>query len=377
MRHVYSGIVASLLAIVTVSPCLAGGFDVAIDSATHRAVKLYGLGAGAQAGYGTGTMVSSQGHVLTVDSLLIDAKRVRVVLPDGTRHEAEVLYRDFSRQLALLQVRRPTSKSLVEQFALEPLGPFPFFDMKDGFAHATKDLHSSANAERLNELRQGDWVLAAGNAFKVAEGPEMVSVAHGVFSTRTRLDARRRARDFPYQGDVLVIDAITSNPGAAGGPVVDIHGRLIGIIGREVISNLTHTHFNYAVPLDVLQAFYADAMKFKEPTSPEELVSTVKTFEKSSSATAAALQDVDFGFRVTRAGYTTVLPFVEKVRLGSSAARGGLKEDDLILTVNGKNVADVIECEKRIADSPPGKPLDLVVRRDRAILPIRVESKQP
>ncbi|MEK7732280.1 MAG: hypothetical protein AAB363_10530, partial [Planctomycetota bacterium] len=56
-------LIASLVASIAARD---GGFDRAIDSALPRVVKLYGLGVGAQAGYGTGIVVSSDGLVLTV-----------------------------------------------------------------------------------------------------------------------------------------------------------------------------------------------------------------------------------------------------------------------------------------------------------------------
>ena len=99
------------------------------------------------------------------------------------------------------------------------VGPFPFFDIacrRPGDALPAAD--GAVDCDAL--LQPADWVLAAGNPFKVAEGAEPVSISHGVFSTRTRLDAKRRVREFPYHGDVLVIDAATSNPGSPGSALV-------------------------------------------------------------------------------------------------------------------------------------------------------------
>ena len=83
----------------------AGGFDLAIESASARVVKLYGIGAGLQAGYGTGTLVSRDGLVVTVLSLLIDARTIHATAEDGSKYEADVLYRDPQRQLALLRLK--------------------------------------------------------------------------------------------------------------------------------------------------------------------------------------------------------------------------------------------------------------------------------
>jgi len=118
-------LIASLVAPVAV---LGGAFDRAIDSALPRVVKLYGLGVGAQAGYGTGVVVSSDGLVLTVLSLLIDARRVRAVTADGTHYEAEVVHRDNARQLALLRLKPPDQggDATAKQ---DSVNPFEFFDL--------------------------------------------------------------------------------------------------------------------------------------------------------------------------------------------------------------------------------------------------------
>ncbi len=331
-----------------------GGFDRAISMALPRVVKLYGLGAGLQAGYGTGVIVSADGRVLTVFSLLIDARRIRAVTAEGTTYGATVLFRDAERQLALLQLTPPVSDEVTTD--RQAVGPFPFFDIS-----------------REQVLHPGDWVLAAGNAFKVAEGAEPVSAAHGVFSTRTRLDARRRLKDFPYRGDVLVIDAITSNPGAPGSALVNLDGVFVGMIGRVVMSNLTHTHFNYAIPRDVLAGFLDDAEAAESGDGTDALRSLAAVLRMRSTEDAG----YDPGIRLSRVGYRTKFPFVDRVRVGSPAQLAGVRRDDLIMSVNGRSVYDVGDYEARRRTFLPDEPIDLVVRRGRKIINIRVEPEKP
>ncbi|MCH9001542.1 MAG: serine protease [Planctomycetes bacterium] len=337
----------------------ASGFDRAIDIASARVVKLYGVGAGMQEGYGTGVLVSPDGQVLTVSSLLIGARRILAVAPDGTRYGASLVHRDPGRQLALLRLYRydstgkagstgqPADQSNIQMPDTETdsVGPFPFFDLTVEAA-----------------LEPGDWVIAAGNAFKVADGAERMSIAHGVFSVATRLDARRRVRDFPYQGECLVIDAITSNPGAPGSALVNLEGDFLGMTGRVVLSNLTHTHLNYAIPRSVLLAFVVEA---NNQTAGETEVAATE---------AQAPPVVDLGIRLSRAGYRTVLPFVERVRRNSPAARAGIRPDDLILSINGRAVASVQDFDSRMKGAAPGERMLLVIRRGRRILDVQIET---
>lgn len=346
-------------------PARADGFRVAIDSALPRVVKLYGLGVGTQAGYGSGVIVSPDGLVLTVFSLLIDAEHIRAVTHDGTTYEADVVHRDTQRQLALLQLKaRPLVAAGGAEAVASPAGtfdPFPYFEVP------CESAENGAVRSSCPDLQVGDWVVAAGNPFKVADGAEPVSIAHGVFSARTRLDARRKVKDFPYRGDVLVIDAITSNPGAPGSALVDIEGRFVGMIGRVVVSNRTHTHFNYAIPRDVLAEF------LREAADPAVAAKT-QTMRRSQEDESAA---VDVGLRISRTGYKDLPPFVERVRKGSRAEKAGVLKDDLILSINNSNVADVREFDERWRTLEAGEPIDLVIRRDRRIMNVRLEAPTP
>ena len=74
----------------------------------------------------------------------------------------------------------------------------------------------------------GTRVLAFSNLFGVATGDEPASVQHGVIAVKTRLDARRGVFETPYHGPVYVLDAMTNNPGAAGGALIESARRAAG-----------------------------------------------------------------------------------------------------------------------------------------------------
>ncbi len=356
-----------LTATVVHSPARAqdtygGGFDRPIEQLLPRVVKLYGVGAGKQAGYGSGVIVSEDGLVLTVYSLLINARQLKVVDSLGAAYGADVVFRDRDRQLALLKIKplagddRPHAAHAEprDKPRDEPLS-FPYFDLACGRVRGGREF--------LDELLlPGDWIVAAGNAFKVADGAEPVSLAHGVFSARTRLDATRRIKNYPYTGDVLVFDAVTSNPGAPGSAVVNLEGAFVGMVGRQVISNLTRTHFNYAMPRDVLCEFLLVATGERDPASGD---------------IASGAAPFDSGIRLAKAGYRTVLPFVERVRRRSPAARAGVRKDDLILSVNERNVQSVEECHERLSTAAGDEPIRLVIRRGREILTVQIEPEVP
>ncbi len=345
-----AAVCASLLATLPAAAQPADLDDV-IARTRECVIKLYGLGAGQQAGYGSGILVSATGEVLTVESLLIDARSIRAIDADGRRFEAAAVYRDPTRQMALLQLKPPSDPHMAAP---------PAQAGHDGEA-STVTVSAHFAVPQSADLDPGQWVLAAGNAFRIADGDEPVTVARGVFSTRTRLDAKRRLKDYPYRGDVLVIDCITNNPGMPGGALVDLDGRLVGMIGREVQANQTHTHLNYAIPADVLSAFLADA---------RAAVAAGRHGPVEQDAGDGGPPDL--GIRIARTGYRTVLPFIERVTRGSLAARAGLRADDLILSINGRQVASADEFDAAVALLRAGDAVDLVIRRDRDIKSIRI-----
>ncbi len=343
-----------------------------LSAALDRTVKLYGLGAGMEVGYGTGILVSEDGLVLTVLSLLIEARRVTATVRDGTAYDAIVVRRDPARQLALLQLVRPKGASA----GASEVADAPDADAPDAAAPAPSPQDAApqdSGAQSAPPLglpffaldassapRPGDAVVALGNPFRIADGREPLSLAHGVLSARIPLDATRRMKDYPYHGDVLVFDAITSNPGFSGGALVDEGGRLQGLIGREVRLNRTHTHLNYAIPMDVLAAFMEDARR-GEPGAA------------SSAPSVAADKPLDLGIRLVEAGYRTTLPFVERVVAGSPAAKAGIRADDLILAVNGREVPDARAFKDIVAALPASGEVEIILRRGREIVTVRAQ----
>ena len=145
--------------------------------------------------------------------------------PMEREHIATILKRDRETQLSLLKIQAVTPS---------------FFEL---------------SADSVG--KKGDWVIALSNAFKVADKDEPVSAMLGVISLRTTMEARLTKRDVAYRGELVLIDAITSNPGASGGAVITPDGRLVGIVGKIINSSETNTRLNYAVPTQVLHEFVA------------------------------------------------------------------------------------------------------------------------
>jgi S1-C subfamily serine protease len=310
---------------------VGGPFATAARAAHAGVVKIHGAGIGRARGYGSGVLVSSDGLVVTVLSALLEGDAPRVVLSDGRGMVARVVARDELRQLALLKVDATD---------------LPYFEPA-----------SSAH------VRPGDWVIAAANPFKVAEGPEAVSVAVGTLSAVARLDARRRAQDFPYEGEVLMVDVVVATPGSAGGALLDLDGRLVGLIGKMVASRQTNTWVNYALPVEAVSDFLAEVR--------EGRLDQRRPVSRTPEATAPA---VDLGIRLFNLGGRVRPAYVERVRAGSSAAVAGVQPDDLVLSLDRRPVATCDEYDAVLRSLRRGATVELVVKRGDELLTLRLDA---
>ncbi len=298
-----------------------GAFADAVSAAQKRTVKIYGAGIGRSPAYGTGLAVSAAGEILTANGVHLGGQTLRVTLADGSTHEATVVRRSQELQSALLKIEAATPD---------------YFDLAE-----------------MPPAESGDWVLAVSNAFKVASGDEPLSVNIGVYGLRMKLDARRGLQDFPYSGDVLLYDAITSNPGAAGGAVVTSEGKLLGMIGRVIEAKSTNTRLNYAVPVDLLAKF-------------------VRGEETPMVAVAPTGNTPDLGIRLFALGGRKAPAFVDRIIPGSPAATAGLKSDDLVVTIAGQVVRDAGEFRRIVAGLAIGQEVVVEVKRKNELLSVKL-----
>lgn len=295
-------------------------------AAARSVVKVYGAGGvrGLEA-YQSGIVVSPDGRILTVMSTVLDADSVTCVFDDGRRCEARVVGIDPRRELAVLQVEE-TDLSAFE-------------------------LTSRPRA------RAGTRVMAVSNLFGVAAGDERVSVQRGVVSAVVPLEARRGAAEAPYTGVAYLVDCTTSNPGAAGGALVDSRGELVGMLGKESRSTASGIWLNYALPVD-------------------ELLLGVEGILSGAPPPAAAVADRPrFDLRGLGLGLVPDLlertpPFVDSVQAGSRAAAAGIRPDDLVIVVGGRAVASRAAVEEAVAAIPTGERVGLTLVRDGALVEV-------
>ena len=307
MRSGVAGILWTVFLLITSSAYgQQNRFEPVIQQAQQRMVKVLGAGVANVEGYASGTIVSPDGLILSMQGVFLDGRQVQVTLPDGTLHPATVLRRDRQLQLSLLKIEAETP-------AYFPLGEEDYG-------------------------QQGDWVIAVSNAYKVADKDEQLSVMMGIISLRTSIDAKLNQRDTAYSGPMVLVDAITSNPGAAGGAVVDKEGHLVGLIGKIINSSETNTRLNYAVPRSRL-------FQFVQGDTATEIAEQPMSREV-----------LDLGIKIFQLSGRNAPPYVDKVIRDGLAAKAGIKPDDLIVSINGTKLAtvrDFLDAKDQIYNDQP------------------------
>jgi len=282
--------------------CAGASFVETVRSVQPRIVKIYGAGGlrGLEH-YQSGFVISPEGHVLTVWSYVLDTDDISVVLDDGRRFKGELVGLDPRLEIAILKI----DASKLTSFQL-------------------------ASAV---ELQPGDRVLAFSNLFGVAAGDEDASVQHGHVSAITTLAARRGVFETPYRGPAYVLDAMTNNPGSAGGALTDRRGQLVGLLGKELRNVQDNTWLNYALPASAIAAAAEDILAGRSrPRSAES------TERKPLQPVSLSL----LGIVLVPDVLPKTPPFVDRVVPGSAADKAGVQPDDLVLYVND-HVAHSVE----------------------------------
>lgn len=341
-RNAIRTILMILLVVIGSSRCAlaasgqSGSFADTVETVQPKIVKIYGSGGlqGLEA-YQSGLLISAEGHILTVWSYVLDAEEyVHAVLDDGSRYEVKLLAHDPRLEIAILKIE---AKGL------------PYFNLNEAI-----------------ELRPGDRVLAFSNLFGIAVGDESASVMHGAVSSVTQLAARRGAFQSVYRGPVYVLDAMTNNPGAAGGVLTDRQGRLAGVLGKELRNSLDNTWLNFAIPISALAQSVQDMLAGRNP--PRRADESAK--KPANPHTLAAL-----GIVLVPDVLAKTPPYVDRLRPQTPAAAASLRPDDLILFVNDRMVSSCKDLRDELSYIDRLDPVRLTVQRGQEL--VNIELKAP
>ena len=181
-------------------------------------------GGGTATAAGTGLILTADGEVLTNAHVVAGAQSVTVTLSDGSTHAASVVGSDSSKDVALLKIQ-----------GVSGLVPAPLGSSSD--------------------LQVGDDVVAIGNALDLRGAP---TVTRGIVSA---LGRTINTEESSLTGMIQTDAAISS--GNSGGPLVDAHGKVVGIDTAVATSsqNVSASNIGFAIPIEQVEAVVAGFRK--------------------------------------------------------------------------------------------------------------------
>ena len=245
-------------------------------------------------GAGTGFIITNDGLILTNKHVVSDANATyTVVLSSGKSYDAKVQSLDPVKDMAVVKI---DAKDL------------PVVELGDS-----------------DSLKVGQWTVAVGNALGRFDN----SVTVGVVSARNRTIEASDATGTSSEtiNDMIQTDAAI-NPGNSGGPLVNLEGQVIGI-NTAVASNAQGIGF--AIPINDAKSAI-DSIKATGKIIRPYL--GVRYVQVSSDIAKQNQLPVDYGAWV-KSGSGLNEPAVTS---NSPASKAGLKENDIILEVNGEKV---------------------------------------
>ena len=269
----------------------------------------------AQSSLGSGVIVSPDGVVVTNTHVIkIGGKaEIRLVLADKREFEAKVLLQDEKTDIAVLKIEGGD-------------GNFPYLQF-----------------ENSDELEVGDQVLAIGNPFGVGQ-----TVTSGIVSGLSRTEVTKSDVQVFIQTDAAI------NPGNSGGALVDMSGRLVGI-NTAIFSRSGGSHgIGFAIPSNLVRVYVDSALSGRTVERPW-----------LGARLEAVTRDIAEAFNLERATGAAVM----RVHAASPAAAARLEPGDVIVAVDGQEVADPRSVQYRLTTRGVGNRARLdVIRQGRRIV---------
>ncbi len=277
-----------------------------------------------QEGMGSGVIISDDGYIVTNNHVVANATSVTVTLHDKREFDAEVVGTDPLTDLAVIKIDA------------DDLNPIHFGDS--------------------DKIKVGQWVMAIGNPLSFTS-----TVTAGIISAKNR--SLRLIKDSYGVENFIQTDAVI-NPGNSGGALVDLHGSLIGINSAIATNGLSPSYIGYgfAIPVNLVKAVAEDLIENGEVSRGYIGV----RIEAVSDATARAVGlDKPKGV------------LIQGIVEDGAAAEKDIKEGDIILKVDDKELTQPNELQSYVAQKRAGDTIKLTIYRDGKILERYVTLKAP
>ncbi|MGN6551285.1 MAG: DegQ family serine endoprotease [Pararhizobium sp.] len=267
---------------------------------------------------GSGFVIDPSGIIVTNNHVIEGADDIEVNFSDGATRKAKVLGIDTKTDLAVLKVDAP-----------RPLTAVSFGDSE--------------------KMRIGDWVMAIGNPFGLGG-----SVTIGIISARGR-----NINAGPYDNFIQTDAAI--NRGNSGGPLFNMKGEVIGINTAIISPSGGSIGIGFSIPSE-LAVNVIDQLRKYGKTRRGWLGVRIQP----------VTDDIAESLKMPQAQGALIAGIVK----GGPADNGVLQSGDVIVSFDGKEIRDMRDLPRIVAESPIGKEVDVVVIRKGKRQTVKVKLGQ-
>jgi serine protease Do len=256
---------------------------------------------------GSGVIINSDGYILTNNHVVAGASDVEVFTQNRRKFRAKIVGTDQRTDIAVVKI---------------DASGLPSFTLGDS-----------------NQLKVGDVIFAIGDPFGIGETATM-----GIVSAT----GRALGGSIEHYENFIQTDAAI-NPGNSGGAMIDLRGNLVGI-NTAIISGGGggNEGIGFAIPIDMARHVM------------DQIVAHGKVIRGYLGVTIQNVDpDMAKAFGLSQGGGA----LVASVGPGGPAEKAGVKRGDIVLVLNGKDVADASDLSLRISEMAPGDVAHLKVFR--------------
>ncbi len=261
-------------------------------------------------GFGSGVIISSKGYIVTNNHVIERSDEITVVLNDRREYDAELIGADPTTDIALLKIEGENLSHL-------------------GFGDS-------------DALQLGEWVLAIGNPYNLTS-----TVTAGIVSAKARNIDILRSQEFSIESFIQTDAAV--NPGNSGGALINTRGELVGINTAIASRTGAFAGYSFAVPVSIVEKVVNDLIEFGAvQRAILGVVIADVTAELAKEKNIDRIEGV----------------YVNGVRPDGAAREAGIREGDVIISINKVKVNSSSALQEQISRYRPGEKVEVVIRRD-------------
>ena len=264
---------------------------------------------------GSGFLITQDGYIITNNHVVADADQINVILTDNRQLRARLVGRDPLTDVAVIKIEG-------ERFPAVRIG-------------------------RSEDVRIGEWVLAIGNPLDLG-----TTVTSGIVSAQGRSLNNLIGNTAGENGRWAIEDFIQTdapiNPGNSGGPLVNLRGEVVGVNSAIASPTGFYSGYGFAVPIDLARKVADDLIRYGRVRRPAVGIQVTNVRPEDAEV-----------YRLERIQGVVVQDFPE----GSPSRQAGVRQGDVIVSVDGRPVQRVGQFQRMIATRTPGETVTLEVVR--------------